>query len=130
MRLQVTQIHHVTIYVPPEAQAAAERFYGEVLGLPRIPRPAAFGGEASGAWYELGGAQLHVSLMRQPEDNLGSLRHVCYMVADLEAAEAALRAAGVEIVTDDRPFDQWRRFFVRDPGGNYVEVAARPGASA
>jgi len=126
MPLTVTHIHHVTLYVPREAQAAAERFYGEVLGLPRIPRPAAFGGEATGAWYELGGVQIHLSLQSRPEDaNPGSLRHVCYMVADLAEAEAALRAAGAEIVPDPVPFDQWARFYTRDPGGNYIEIASK-----
>jgi catechol 2,3-dioxygenase-like lactoylglutathione lyase family enzyme len=126
MGLRVTQIHHVTIYVPRAKQAAAEHFYGEVLNLPRIPRPAAFGGEGDGAWYELGGVQLHLSLSDRPEDSsAGSVHHVCYMVADLAEAEAALQAAGVEIVPDPVPFDQWARVFVRDPGGNYIEIASK-----
>lgn len=126
MPFRVTQIQHITLYVPREAQAAAEHFYGEVLDLPRIPRPPAFGGEATGAWYELGGVQIHISLQSRPEDaNPGSVRHVCYMVDDLGAAEAALRAAGAEIVPDPVPFDQWQRFYTRDPGGNYIEIASR-----
>jgi catechol 2,3-dioxygenase-like lactoylglutathione lyase family enzyme len=123
---RITQIHHVTIYVPRAKQAAAEQFYGGILNLPRIARPAAFGGERDGAWYELGGVQLHLSVSdRQQDDNEGSGRHVCYMVADLAEAEAALRAAGVEIVPDPVPFDEWARVFVRDPGGNYIEIASK-----
>jgi catechol 2,3-dioxygenase-like lactoylglutathione lyase family enzyme len=126
MSIRVTQFHHVTIYVPRALQAAAEKFYGELLNLPRIPRPAAFGGEADGAWYELGGVQLHLSLSDRPADgNAGSVRHVCYMVTDLAETEAALRAAGVEIVPDPVPFEQWARVFVRDPGGNYIEIASK-----
>jgi len=70
--------------------------------------------------------KIPLSLLRHPEDNLGSQRHVCYMVADLAHAEQVLRAAGVEIVPDDRPFDQWTRFYARDRGGNYIEVAQLP----
>jgi catechol 2,3-dioxygenase-like lactoylglutathione lyase family enzyme len=126
MGIRVTQIHHVTIYVSRALQAEAERFYSETLNLPRIPRPAAFGGEADGAWYELGGVQLHLSVSDKPQDgNAGSVRHVCYMVADLAEAEAALRAAGAEITPDPAPFDQWKRFFTRDPGGNYIEIAEK-----
>jgi catechol 2,3-dioxygenase-like lactoylglutathione lyase family enzyme len=126
MAIRVTQIQHVTIYVPRDQQAAAEKFYGEVLNLPRVPRPTAFGGERDGAWYELGGVQLHLSLSDRPADgNLGSVRHVCYMVTDLAEAEAALRAAGAEIVPDPTPFEQWARFFTRDPGGNYIEIASK-----
>src|SRR5688500_20309066 len=51
-----------------------------------------------------------------------SHRHLCYMVEDLEEAERVMREAGAEIIPDDRPFDQWRRFYTRDPGGNFIEV--------
>ena len=46
-------------------------------------------------------------------------------MTDLDAAEAAFRAAGVEIIADPEPVPQWKRFYVRDPGGNRVEVAQR-----
>ncbi len=125
MGIGLTQIHHIQIFVPKEAEAAARHFYGEVLGLQEIPKPAVFG--KTGAWYQEGNNQRHLSLERRPEDNLASLRHVCYMVADLAQAERVLREAGVDIIPDDRPHDQWTRFFVRDPGGNYMEIAQMNG---
>jgi catechol 2,3-dioxygenase-like lactoylglutathione lyase family enzyme len=125
MGIGITQIHHVQIFVPQELEAAAKHFYGEVLGMREVAKPAAFNG-LGGAWYQQGINQLHLSIMRVPEDNQASNRHVCYMVADLGQAEKVLREAGVEIVPDDRPHDQWTRFFVRDPGGNYIEIAQRP----
>ncbi|MEP7356881.1 MAG: VOC family protein, partial [Anaerolineales bacterium] len=102
--------------------------YGAVIGLRDVPKPAAFKG-LGGAWYQCGANQLHLSIMRTPEDNRTSQRHVCYMVANLGTAEAALRQAGVGIIPDDRPHDQWTRFFVRDPGGNYIEIAQKPAPS-
>ena len=122
MGIGVTQVHHIQIFVPREVEQAAKHFYGDVLGLEEIPKPEAWR-KNGGAWYRHGPNQLHLSLLRQPEDNRGSQRHVCYMVADLEIAEKIMREAGVEIVPDDRPFDQWTRFYVRDPGGNYIEIA-------
>ncbi len=122
MSIGLTQIHHIQIFVPSEVEQAAKHFYGELLGLEEIPKPAAWR-KNGGAWYRHGPNQLHLSLLRQAEDNRGSQRHVCYMVADLARAEETLRAAGVEIVPDDRPFDQWTRFYARDPGGNYLEIA-------
>jgi catechol 2,3-dioxygenase-like lactoylglutathione lyase family enzyme len=122
MAIGITQVHHIQIFVPREAEAASKHFYAEVMGLEEIPKPAAFG-KHGGAWYEHGPNQLHLSVLRQPEDNRGSQRHVCYMVADLAHAEQTMREAGVEIVPDDRPFDQWTRFYARDPGGNYIEIA-------
>ena len=125
MGIGIAQIHHVQIFVPKELEQTARHFYGEILGLQEVPKPAAFKG-LGGAWYQCGANQLHLSIMRTVEDNRASQRHVCYMVADLRAAEKALRQAEVQIIPDDRPHDQWTRFFVRDPGGNYIEIAQRP----
>lgn len=122
MGIGITQLHHVQIFVPREAEQATRKFYGEILGLQEIPKPEVFH-KNEGGWYQHGPNQLHVSLLRHPEDNQGSQRHICYMVADLAEAEKTMREAGVEILPDDRPFDGWTRFYVRDPGGNYIEIA-------
>ena len=122
MPVGITQIHHIQIFVPREMEEQAKHFYGELLGLEEIPKPEPYR-KNGGAWYRFGGNQLHMSLMRKPEDNLGSLRHVCYMVSNVAVAEKIMREAGVEIIPDDRPFVGWTRFYVRDPGGNYIEIA-------
>ena len=122
MSIRVTQVHHIQIFVPSETEEACKRFYGEILGLEEFPKPEAWR-KNGGAWYRHGPNELHLSRLRHPEDNLNSQRHVCYMVADLDEAEQVMREAGVAIVPDDRPFDMWRRFYVRDPGGNFIEIA-------
>jgi catechol 2,3-dioxygenase-like lactoylglutathione lyase family enzyme len=130
MGVGVTQVHHIQIFVAPEFEQATKRFYSEVIGLEEIPKPEVFH-KNEGAWYQHGPNQLHLSLLRHAhgsaegagEDNRRSQRHVCYMVADLAHAEKVMRAAGVEILPDERPFAQWTRFYVRDPGGNYIEIA-------
>jgi catechol 2,3-dioxygenase-like lactoylglutathione lyase family enzyme len=122
MSVGVKQVHHIQIFVPPETEEACKRFYGEILGLEEIPKPEQFR-KNGGAWYQHGPNQLHLSRMRHPEDNLNSVRHVCYMVHDLAHAEKVMREAGVEIIPDDRPVKEWIRFYVRDPGGNYIEIA-------
>jgi hypothetical protein len=38
-------------------------------------------------------------------------------------ANAMFRAAGVERIPDDHPLRGWSRFYVRDPGGNRIEIA-------
>jgi predicted enzyme related to lactoylglutathione lyase len=52
-----------------------------------------------------------------------SKRHVCYAVTDLAKAEERFRGAGVEILPDDMPMPGCSRFYVRDPGGNRLEIA-------
>ena len=115
-------IHHVNVTVPKSLEEAAKHFYGEVMGLPEVPKPEESRGRG-GAWYQLGPLQLHLSVENLEGAPL-SKRHVCYTVADLVAAEQRFRNAGIEIIPDDRPIPGWPRFYVRDPGGNRLEIAA------
>ena len=115
----VTQLHHVNVTVPPELEAATKEFYGSVLGLKQIPKPAA--SRQSGAWYQIGETQLHLSVEDGERGTLSS-RHVCFTVDDLNAIEKRFREAGVEIISDPRPIPGSARFYVRDPGGNQLEI--------
>src|SRR5205814_965080 len=88
----VTQLHHVNVTVPAELEAPTKEFYGSVLGLQQVPKPP--GSRQSGAWYQIGATQLHLSV----EDEVGgsqSSRHVCFTVDDLAATEKRFRDAGV-----------------------------------
>jgi catechol 2,3-dioxygenase-like lactoylglutathione lyase family enzyme len=115
----ITQLHHVNVTVPPELEAATKNFYGAVLGLRQVPKPAA--SRQSGAWYQIGPTQLHLSVEDEDRGPL-SARHICFAVADLVAAEKNFRDAGVEIIPDARPVPGTQRFYVRDPGGNQLEI--------
>jgi len=115
----VTALHHVNVTVPAELEAVAKEFYQSVLGLKQVPKPAA--ARQSGAWYQIGGNQLHLSIEGGSISSLSS-RHVCFTVSDLDAAEKRFRAAGVEIIPDPRPIPGSPRFYVRDPGGNQIEI--------
>ena len=114
----VTFLHHVNVTVPPELEQATKEFYGSVLGLKQVPKPAA--SRQSGAWYQIGENQLHLSVDDEPRSM--SSRHVCFAVDDLAAAEKKFRDAGVEIIPDPRTIPGTRRFYVRDPGGNQLEI--------
>lgn len=116
----VTGLHHVNVTVPAELESAAKYFYGSVLGLPQVPKPAS--SRQSGAWYQIGEAQLHLSIEEENHAPLSS-RHICFTVSDLAEAQNRFRAAGVEIIPDPRPAPESRRFYVRDPGGNQLEIA-------
>jgi catechol 2,3-dioxygenase-like lactoylglutathione lyase family enzyme len=43
-------------------------------------------------------------------------------VADLAEAQEHLENLGVEILPDDQPIAGQPRFYIRDPGGNLIEV--------
>ena len=115
-------IHHVNVTVPRSLEAQAKHFYGVVMELQEVPKPPESRARG-GAWYQLGAMQLHLSIEDGLGENCFSKRHVCYTVADLAQAEAKFRDAGVEILPDEVPTPGWNRFYVRDPGGNRLEIA-------
>jgi catechol 2,3-dioxygenase-like lactoylglutathione lyase family enzyme len=114
----VTALHHVNVTVPAELERATKQFYGTVLGLKQIPKPAA--SRQSGAWYQIGETQLHLSVDEEPAEL--SSRHICFVVSDLAEAEKKFRAAGIDVSPDPRPVPGSPRFYVRDPGGNRLEI--------
>jgi len=110
----------VNVTVPAALEASAKHFYEAVLGLAQIPKPEGTR-QDMGAWYQLGDMQLHLSV-EDGVHNEVSDRHVCYQVADIDVAALQFRNAGVEIIADGRPVRGQSRFFVRDPGGNLIEI--------
>ena len=112
--MKLRRLAHVNLSVDDVEQARA--FYGGTLGLTPAPRPADAGRE--GCWFSLGEVELHISL-ETGADNARSKRHVAFEVEDLDAARAAV--AGL-VVEEGRPIAGMRRFFVRDPAGNRIEL--------
>lgn len=113
--------HHVNVTVPRALEHAAKDFYGERLGLEEIPKPEV-ARQRGGAWYQLGSVQLHLSVADDPDAHQ-SKRHICFVVENLNRAQDHLKDGGVEILPDPRPIPGTHRFYVRDPGGNLIEIA-------
>jgi catechol 2,3-dioxygenase-like lactoylglutathione lyase family enzyme len=124
MAFDIVEINHVNITVTQAVEEATKSFYKNVLGLEEIPKPDEQK-KRGGAWFRHGALELHLSIEDAASGNAASRRHVCFAVADIEKAEEHLRAAGVEIIKDNRPVEGWLRFYVRDPGGNRLEIAQR-----
>ena len=123
MGIEIIEVNHVNVTVPGALETAAKHFYGDLLGLKQIEKPEG-PRKHIGAWYELGPTQLHLSI-EDDANNHESDRHVCYLVGDLGDAAATFRNAGIEIISDERPMSGISRFFVRDPGGNLLEITER-----
>ncbi|MFZ0060914.1 MAG: VOC family protein [Pyrinomonadaceae bacterium] len=121
MAISIISLQHVNIRVSPAVEAAAKTFYGTVLGLHEVPKPEG-AMVRGGAWYQIGAVQLHLSRDRSVA-NEGNKRHICFHVADLEQAKDHLAKSGIEILPDNEPIAGMPRFYIRDPGGNLIEVA-------
>jgi catechol 2,3-dioxygenase-like lactoylglutathione lyase family enzyme len=128
MKIAVEAIHHVGIVVSD--LAAADRFYGEVLGFPRHHvRPS---------WFVLNATStLHLVPLGDAnavEPPHHAYRHFALQVPDLRAVLRVLLEAGLkveqvsfsgearEIISPDDPMDHGvGTLFVNDPDGNLIE---------
>jgi catechol 2,3-dioxygenase-like lactoylglutathione lyase family enzyme len=121
LSLEITGVDHVQIAAPRALEAACLAFYRDVLALAEIPKPEALKGRG-GAWFQVGALQLHIGI--DPEPSPRSKRHVCFLVTDLAAAKEALASRGVDI-EETGAAEGLRRFFIRDPADNRIEIAQR-----
>jgi catechol 2,3-dioxygenase-like lactoylglutathione lyase family enzyme len=122
MPFQVIGIDHVQIAVPKTLEAECLAFYREILHLPEIPKPEDLRGRG-GAWFRVGSFQIHIGLDQEPSPR--SKRHICLLVDDLARARAELVSHGVHI-EEESETEGLRRFFIRDPAGNRLEIGQRP----
>lgn len=126
----VAALDHVQVAAPPDCEDAARAFYGGLLGLDEIAKPAALGARG-GVWFGLGGGQeLHIGI--EEPFVPASKAHPAFRVASERALVAladALDAAGHAVAwaaTDEIPGRA--RFHVADPWGNRIELLAEAGS--
>jgi catechol 2,3-dioxygenase-like lactoylglutathione lyase family enzyme len=120
----VAGIDHVQVAAPPGCERAARGFYGGLLGLDEIPKPAELAGRG-GAWFACGAQQLHVGV--EAEFAPAAKAHPALAVHPpeaLDALAARLEAAGAP-VTWDEALHGVRRFYTADPWGNRIELLAQ-----
>jgi catechol 2,3-dioxygenase-like lactoylglutathione lyase family enzyme len=124
----VTGLDHVQVAAPPGCESDARRFYGQLLGLPEVPKPGPMQA-AGGAWFGCGAQQLHVGIT---EDFSPSRKgHPAFSVdgdGALDSLAQRLEAVGAPVRWDDRMPDV-RRFYTEDPWGNRIELLAVPAAA-
>jgi catechol 2,3-dioxygenase-like lactoylglutathione lyase family enzyme len=117
MRAATIRLHHVQLASPLGSEELARRFFGELLGLREIPKPANLA-RRGGVWFELEDGQLHIGIER--EFRPAEKAHPAFSVPDLEALRRRLGAAGIE-TWEDEPYPGRDRFYTRDPFGNRLE---------
>ena len=113
----VTGLDHLQLAMPPAGEGSARAFYGELLGLAELPKPAELVSRG-GVWFALGTQALHLGI----ETPFVPARkaHPAFAVEDLEACRAHLQRSNVETVPDTT-LPHVRRFYVSDPFGNRLE---------
>jgi glyoxylase I family protein len=114
--MRVRTLDHASVRIADLARS--REFYEGLLGLRVAARPEL---GVPGAWYELGGAQVH--LIQQPKSIDGidpTDPHIAFEVESLVAVKTELDARGVPYLEFGTP-----QLWVRDPDGNVIELCER-----
>jgi catechol 2,3-dioxygenase-like lactoylglutathione lyase family enzyme len=117
----ITGLDHVQVAAPPGAEGEARRFYGDLLGLEEVPKPAGVAA-SGGAWFRCGAQELHVGVA--DPFHAATKAHPGLAVRDnatLDALAERLTGAGAPVRWDDR-IEGVRRFYTDDPWGNRLEL--------
>ncbi|MEJ7599224.1 MAG: VOC family protein [Kofleriaceae bacterium] len=119
--MTVVGIDHVQLAIPRDGDAAARRFYGEVMGFVEVPKPEPMRARG-GMWFEAGPVGIHLG---SEDDMRPSLKaHPALVVTDLDGYAARLVAAGFGWKPSDE-IPGTRRGHTMDPFGNRIELIER-----
>lgn len=134
--IQITDLSHVSLIVSD--MDASARFYGEVLGLEEVARPATF--KFNGKWFRRASAEIHLihasESTQQPGDGsaqpterspIARTRHLAFAVQDADETLEALAWHGVEVVQGPQSRgDGATQIYCFDPDGHLVELHTPP----
>lgn len=119
----IVGLDHSFLTIHEGGEDEARGFYGDILGLAEIPRPEGLK-RSAGVWFQAGGQELHLGTDTAHE--APKRPHPGFRVESAPALEQLahrLEAARVPVEWDERIAGR-RRFYVRDPFGNRVELLA------
>jgi hypothetical protein len=116
---RVGGFHHVHLAMPAGGEAQARQFYGVLLGLIEIAKPARLAARG-GVWFRCGSVQLHLGV---DADFLPAKKaHPGLLVGNLAELVTALTASGHEVKYDAERLVGFDRAFTADPFGNRIEL--------
>lgn len=120
--MTILSIDHAQLGFPVGKHAQVRHFYAELLGL-----PAQEPGDARTLRFRAGDQRIDLVPV-QPWRSHAGVPHLALRTENLSGLRARLLDAGVEI-DESRPLPGHVRFYVRDPGGNTLELLETVGAA-
>jgi catechol 2,3-dioxygenase-like lactoylglutathione lyase family enzyme len=115
-------LDHVQVAAPAGSEDEARRFYGELLGMPELPKPAVLRARG-GVWFACGADQLHVGIAEPFTPARRAHPALAVRPGELDPLAERLHDAGCPVQWDDAIPDT-RRFYTADPWGNRIELVA------
>lgn len=119
--IELVRLHHVSFAVKDLDRS--REFFGNVVGLSEIPRPAF---DFRGAWFAIGDRQLHLIEQKDPGGGAVSGRisrsdHMALEVADVDAVRKTLDEAGIPYQAGGNEALGFTQVFCSDPDGHTIE---------
>ncbi|HEV7399256.1 MAG TPA: VOC family protein [Solirubrobacterales bacterium] len=118
--MSIVGLDHVQVAAPIGCEDAAREFYGGLLGLSELEKPAALRGRG-GAWFACGDHQLHVGVTQDFSPATKAHPALRVRLRDLDLIAERLAVAGSSVQWDDA-IPNTRRFYTADPWGNRIEL--------
>ena len=119
--MPIVALDHIQLAMPAGEEAEARRFYGEVLGLEEIPKPAVLAGRG-GAWFRGGSVEVHLGV--EADFRPARKAHPAFTVRGLSGLIRRCVDAG-HPVERAVPVPDVERVYVHDPFGNRIELVER-----
>ncbi len=114
-------LHHVQLAMPEGEEDQAIRFYGAALGLRQIEKPPELS-PRGGLWFRSGDLEVHLGVEEGFHPAVKA--HPAFLVTGLERLRERIAESGYKVI-DTVQIEGHRRFYVRDPFGNRLELIER-----
>ena len=119
--VRLKAVNHVTYNVRDKELSAL--FWEDVLGVKRIPKQV---DSDHIIWLQIPSWAM-VHLIETPDGTSIPSHHGAFEVDDIEAANKAVIAMGIETTDINTRNDGQRVFFINDPEGNRIEICTVSG---
>ena len=116
--MHIVRVDHVQLAMPPGGEALARAFFGDLLGIPEVPKPPELA-KRGGCWFERDGLKIHLGV--EKDFRPARKAHPALEVRDLPRLIERLKGRGC-VVKEDEPLEGYLRVYVDDPFGNRIEL--------
>jgi len=116
--LPFSSLDHVQLAMPEGTEDQARAFYGTLLRMVEIEKPAELK-KRGGCWFQSGTVQIHLGV--EAEFRSAKKAHPALRCVDYDGLTQRLKAAGMEVI-EDSTIPGVRRCHISDPFGNWIEL--------